>query len=226
MEFGDRICALACRATALVVFCADRNGKLVFVNRSTADLTGVPLDSLRTRNAADVLVDGWPAAAPSAGECSETLLLFRRADGREVPVFCSLVFLARDALTRGGCEPGADFECPLVFVVGHPEPRPPAHDPVSGDAPVSTEFSAQCRHTLLNAVSPVKTAANAFLDILRAWASEREGDAVQSIEIILELASALEMGADQLEQTILELFPRPPPEHPFGESWGAGTRDL
>ncbi len=226
MEFGDRICVLACRATALAMFCADSSGKLVFANPSVADIIGCPLDVLRARNAGDLLVDGWPPAPPSADGSAETLLLFRRTDGGTTPVFCSLVLLSRQALVQGGCEPGADLDLPLFFVVGHPEPLTSAGTARAGeDASISPEYSAQCRHALLNAISPVKTAANAFVDILRAWASERDGGASQNTEVVLELASALEMGADQLEQAILDLFPRPPGEESFGRVWGAAGPD-
>jgi len=214
-DIADRICGLGCRVSTAPVFCVDRMGKVVFANRAMSDSCGQTPESILGSSATDFLVNPSSMDALFALK-GRAILALKRLGGETMQVSSHVTILPPSVLSLVILETDDAFVPPFAFVVVFPGGQD-AGNAGSGSA-TSANSSTHCRHALLNAVSPVKTAADAFLQVLRGTPGPANWHA-RDLELIRGLAEALEMSADQLEGTILDLFPRPVPEALDSSTW-------
>ena len=217
MDIVDKICGLGCRVSAAPVFCVDRTGKVLFANRALSESCGRTPESLIGGLVTDFLIDP-PSADSLFTRKGKALLVLRDADGEDVQVSCQITILPPPILSLVSLQADDGLVPPLAFVVVYAGVEDGREAGSSSDATIPMDSNSRYRHALLNAVSPVKTAADAFLQVLRE-SSDPASWEERDLDLIKGLAEALEMSADQLEGTILELFPRPAPAAFDAEEW-------
>ncbi|NOY79956.1 MAG: hypothetical protein GXP31_03015 [Kiritimatiellaeota bacterium] len=215
------VSSLICNFMAPIALCANRQGKILFANKAAADFIGHPSDFIRGRDIGDFIVDAPPAAGAKPFEARMCTLTFQKTDGMVVHIPCSIVMVPAEVLAEhvDDLNQFSPTDAPLLLIVGWP---PDAGEGLPGQTRrendrMPGEILAGYRHSLLNALSPVKTAAGAFCEVLERVGADSTAWSPEDRELSKGLLDALCTGTGRLHKRIMELFPVPEQEPPARE---------
>ncbi len=201
---------LACTNMAPLLLCFDRRGRILYANPAAATFLGRSRASLTGRNI-DELVSGLDREQFAGKTALHAALEFRKADGSRLRLPGAVVRLSTNTGPVQILEQGRPLTAePPIFVLSgcqwlcESEENPPERD--ARGVPLS--FLSECRHSLINSVGAVQMAAEAFLDTLDVSAGKNDLSP-QERTLLTELAKALSMGTEQLQEKVETLFGAP-----------------